>query len=146
MNENRISKREIRVIVHCSYILANCTIFINHLTEDRSYKKTINTITIQINRKRREMEEKWRENLRITIKATNSARISTNIIPYLITIPLLCRFCFKEYNGARICLEGRNQKSPVACIRSIYGTSRGIASMKRRKYPKRISELHNEIQ
>ena len=80
----------------------------------------------------------------MTIKATNSARINTNIIPYLITIPLLCRFCFNEYNGARICLEGRNQKSPVAYIRSIYGTSRGIASMKRRKCPIRISELYNE--
>ena len=55
-------KRKIRVIVHCSYILANCTIFINHLTEDRSCKKTIDTISIQINKKegkkKREMERK----------------------------------------------------------------------------------------
>ena len=44
-------KRKIRVIVHCLYILANCTIFINHLTEDRSCKKTIDMISIQINKK-----------------------------------------------------------------------------------------------
>ena len=138
-------KRKIRVIVHCLYILANCAIFINHLTEDRGCKKNRHDKHSN-QQKRKQKEEKWRENSRMTIKATNSARINRNTIPYLITIRLLCRFCFNEYNGARICLEGRNQKSPVACIRSIYGTSRGIASMKRRKYPKRISELHNEIQ
>ena len=64
MNENRISKKKIRVIVHCSYILANCTIFINHLTEDRSCKKTIDTISIQINKKenkKKRNEEKTHE-------------------------------------------------------------------------------------
>ena len=45
-------KRKTRVIVHRSYILANCTIFVNHLTEDRSCKKkTIDMISIQINKK-----------------------------------------------------------------------------------------------
>ena len=44
-------KKKIRVIVHCSYILANCAIFINHLTEDRSCKKTIDMISIQSNKK-----------------------------------------------------------------------------------------------
>ena len=55
-------KKKTQVIVHCSYILANCAIFINHLTEDRSCKKTIDTISIQINKKEgkkgREMEKK----------------------------------------------------------------------------------------
>ena len=47
-------KKKTQVIVHCSYILANCTIFINHLTEDRSCKKTTNMISIQINKKEEE--------------------------------------------------------------------------------------------
>ena len=47
-------KKKTQVIVHCSYILANCEIFINHLTEDRGCKKTIDTISIQINRKEEE--------------------------------------------------------------------------------------------
>ena len=64
-------KKEIRVIVHCSYILANCTIFINHLTEDRSCKKTIDTISIQINRKeeenKRNREKTYERLLRLQI-------------------------------------------------------------------------------
>ena len=44
-------KRKTRVIVHYSYILANCAIFINYLTEDRNCKKTIDMISIQINKK-----------------------------------------------------------------------------------------------
>lgn len=35
-------------------------------------------------------------------------------IPYLKMIQRRCRFCFMEYNGARICLEGRSQTGHVS--------------------------------
>ena len=64
-------KKKTQVIVHRSYILANCAIFINHLTEDHGCKKTIDTISIQINRKeeenKRNREKTYESLLRLQI-------------------------------------------------------------------------------
>lgn len=47
--------------------------------------------------------------VRTMIKAAKAAITSRYRTPYLRMIQRRCRFCFMEYNGARICLEGRSQ-------------------------------------
>jgi len=76
------------------------------------------------------------------INAANNAMTKMYTMPYLMTIPRRCRFCLMEYNGGRICLDGRNQNSMVACRRSTYGIRRGGVSINKRMWHSKKSEVH----
>lgn len=79
------------------------------------------------------------------MRAANVAKERTNKNPYLNTIHRRCLFCLVENRGARICFEGRNQKSIVACKRSANGAKSGGDIMNNNRCPSKKSELQRDI-
>ena len=57
------------------------------------------------------------EDSRIASNAAKMAKARINTIPYLATIHLRWRFCLIEYNGGRICFDGRNQTADAKSVR-----------------------------